>query len=78
MKMMDKRVLVSMPGKLYSNLAKLAKKDYMSIAAYIRQAVVEKMEDEISPEEQKMIDEARDEYRNGKGVNWSKIKREHN
>ena len=77
MKMMDKRILVSMPEKLYASLNKQAKKDYMSVAAYIRKAVMEKMEDEFSSEEQKIIDKARIDSSQGKGVSWRKIKREY-
>ncbi|MBU1086256.1 MAG: hypothetical protein KKD05_01920 [Candidatus Omnitrophica bacterium] len=77
MKMMDKRIMISMPEKLYTSLSEQAKKDYMSIAAYIRKAVMEKMEDDFSAAEQKIIDKARVDSSEGKGVSWRKIKREY-
>lgn len=78
MKMMDKRILISMPEKLYASLTKQAKKDYISVAAYIRKAVVEKMGDEFTADEQKIIDKAQIDASRGKGVSWRKIKREYN
>lgn len=77
MKMMDKRIMVSMPAELYSNLVKIAEKEYVSISAYIRKAVMERMEEEFSPEEITLIEKGRKDFRKGKGVSWRKIKREH-
>lgn len=48
MKVMDKRIVISLPGKLYSNIKKAASSHYQTVSGYIRESVMEKMESKDS------------------------------
>jgi uncharacterized protein YbcI len=72
---MDKELLVRMPRSLYKETAKLCKKRYMSISSFVRELIVEKLEDSLSPSEEKIVAEGEKQYLKGEGVNWRKVKR---
>ncbi|OIO38943.1 MAG: hypothetical protein AUJ72_01665 [Candidatus Omnitrophica bacterium CG1_02_46_14] len=75
MSVMSKRILVSLPEKIYDELKKLAKTEYKSVAGIIRESVLERLHGEFSKGEMNLIEKGRSEYRQGKGVNWRSIKR---
>ena len=75
MKIMDKRIVISLPARLYINIKKVASKHYQTVSGYIRESILEKIQDEFSPEEQAVIEDGRKELRNGKGTDWRKIRR---
>ena len=76
MKKMDKRILVSMPQKMFDEIHEVSEQEYMSVSAYIRQSVKEKLEDEFSLHEEELIEKGRKQYRQGKGTSWRSIKRD--
>ena len=45
MKVMDKRILVSMPQQMFDQIQSVAQEKYVSVASYIRQALSEQLED---------------------------------
>jgi Arc/MetJ-type ribon-helix-helix transcriptional regulator len=45
MKVMDKRILVSMPQQMFDQIQHIAESKYVSVAAYIRQALSEQLEE---------------------------------
>lgn len=72
---MNKELLVRMPRSLYNETAKLCKKRYISISSFVRELIVEKLEDSLSPGEEKIAAEGERQYLKGKGVNWRRVKR---
>ena len=46
MKVMDKRIIVSLPATLHDELKKAASSRYQSIAGYIRASLLEKIQNE--------------------------------
>ena len=75
MKVMDKRIIVSLPMALYDDAKRIAKKSYISVSALIRASVLEKIKDEFTPEEMNLIEGGHKTFRSGKGVDWRKVKR---
>ncbi len=75
MPVMDKRIIVNLPTELYEGIKRIAEKEYRSVSSLIRESVVERIEEDFSPEEMLSIKKARKSFRAGKGVNWRKVKR---
>ena len=75
MKVMDKRIVISLPMSLYEDAKRLAKRSYISVSALIRGSVLEKIRDEFTPEEMSLIEEGHKAFRSGKGTDWRKVKR---
>ena len=72
---MNKELLVRMPSSLYEETAKLCKKRYMTISSFIRELIVEQIENSLTPAEQKIAEKGERQYLKGKGTNWRKVKR---
>ena len=72
---MNKELLIRMPSSLYEETAKLCKKRYVSISSFIRQLIVEQIENSLSLEEQKIVADGERLYLKRKGTNWRQVKR---
>ena len=72
---MDKELLIRMPTPLYNQAKKLCKKRYKSLSAFVRDVIMERVEDYLTTDERKKIAEGEKEYLKGKGVNWRAVKR---
>lgn len=72
---MNKELLVRMPDSLYQQIAKLCKKRYLSISAFIRELLLEQLESPLTKEEEKLVAMAEKQYVKGKGVSWRKVRR---
>lgn len=72
---MDKELLIRMPSSLYDEIVKLCKKRYVSISSFIRELVVEQIENSLTQSEEKIVAEGERMYLKRKGVNWRKVKR---
>ena len=72
---MDKELLIRMPTPLYAQAKKLCEKRYKSISAFVRELLIERLEDSLTAEERKRILKGEKEYSKGKGVNWRAIRR---
>ena len=75
MKVMAKRIVISLPARLYFSLRKAASVHYQTVSGFIRESIVEKIEDEFTPGEIKVIETGRKEMREEKGVEWRKARR---
>jgi len=75
MPIMDKRIIVNLPAELYDSIKRIAEKEYRSVSSLIRESVLERMEEEFTPEEMVLLEKARKSFHAGKGINWRKIKR---
>ena len=64
---MNKELLIRMPSSLYEETAKLCKKRYVSISSFIRQLIVEQIENSLSLEEQKIVADGERLYLKRKG-----------
>lgn len=73
--MMNKELLIRMPSLLYEETAKLCKKRYMTISSFIRELIIEQIENSLTPEEEKIVAQGERQHLKGKGVNWRRIKR---
>ena len=72
---MDKTLLIHLPSQLYVRLKAAAAKNYKSLSAFVRESVVEKIEEEFTTEEMALIEKGSKDFRAGKGSNWRKVKR---
>ena len=75
MKLMEKRVLVNLPGGLYDDLKQLAERELRSVSSLIRESVLHRLEESFTPEERVLIDRGRREFREGKGRRWRDLRR---
>ncbi len=46
MKSMDKRIILSLPAALYSDMKKAAARHYQSVSAYVRESILDKVLEE--------------------------------
>ena len=74
MKVMNKRIIVSFPDSLYQSIKSLAAREYCSISSLIRQSVLEKVEDELTPEEWAIVEQGLHDIDAGKGISWRDLK----
>jgi len=72
---MNKGLLIRMPYSLYEQARKLCKKRYTTISSFIRELIVEQLENSLSPEEEKTVALAEKQYLKGKGTSWRKVRR---
>lgn len=72
---MNKELLIRMPSSLYNQTVKLSKERYMSISSFIRELIIEQIENSLAPEEEKVVIKAEKQYLKGKGTNWRNVKR---
>ncbi len=73
--MMNKELLIRMPSSLYNETVKLCKKRYVSISSFIRELIVEQIENSLTPAEEKIVAEGERLYLKRKGTNWRRVKR---
>lgn len=76
MKTAVKRINISLPEDLYESLKRIAGREYKSISGLIRESVLEKVEDDFSPEEIRLIEEGSEAFHRGEGINWREVKRD--
>lgn len=72
---MDKRIVISLPAKLYGNIKKAASSHYQTVSGYIRESILEKIQDEFTPEESAVLEVSKKEMRETKGIAWRKVRR---
>ncbi len=72
---MNKELLIRMPAPLYNQAKKLCESKYKSLSAFVRELLVERLEESLTAKELKEIAEGEREYRRGKGINWRTVKR---
>lgn len=75
MPVMDKRIIVNLPLELYESIKRAAGREYKSISSLIRESVLERIEEELTPDEMVLIEKGHKAFRAGKGINWRKVKR---
>lgn len=76
MKTMDKRVVVNLPEDIYITIKRAADRHYKSLSAWIREIIIEQVEEELSEEELAIIKKSEQEIREGKkGADWRKVRR---
>ena len=73
---MDRKVLVSLPDDLYQSIKRLASREYRSAASLIRESILEKVENEFTPEEWAIVEQGFRDIEAGKGINWRGIRNE--
>lgn len=72
----DKQILVGFPSALHIMVKEMAQKNFMSVSAFIRSCVLEKIDDEFTQEEILLIERGIKESREGKTTNWSSIQKD--
>ncbi|MBI5150154.1 MAG: hypothetical protein HZA28_05205 [Candidatus Omnitrophica bacterium] len=72
---MNKELLIRMPAPLYNQVKKLCESNYKSLSSFVRELLVERLEDSLTAKELKEIAEGEREYLKGKGINWRTVKR---
>lgn len=75
MPVMDKRIIVNLPAELYENIKRIAERKYKSVSSLIRESVLERIEEEFTPEEMALVEKGRRAFHQGKGINWRKVRR---
>ncbi|MFH1540435.1 MAG: DUF6290 family protein [Elusimicrobiota bacterium] len=68
-----KLIGVKMPLKLASALEHIATEQYKSVSTFIREMIVDYIEDELSVGSWKLIEKGRKEYREGKCIPWREV-----
>ena len=75
MKLLGKRILVSLPVGVYNDLRQLASTELRSVSSLIRESILRRLEESFSPAEKTLIERGRKEFREGKGKNWRAVRR---
>ena len=74
MAVLSKRIIISLPVKLYNNLKRIAAQEYKSVAGIVRESIMERMEDEFTKEELALIEQGHRGFKSGKGRSWRSVK----
>ncbi len=72
---MNKELLIRMPPDLYRRVKKVCDSEYKSISAFVRELLLERLDDTLTAEEMKIIGKERAAFNKGKGTSWRKVKR---
>lgn len=73
--LMDKELLIRLPSSLYKRVKRACDSEYKSISAFVRELLLERLEDTLTADEMKIIEKERASFSKGKGTAWRKIKR---
>ena len=74
MKVMNRRVIISLPDGLYRSIKRLASREYRSVSSLVRESILEKVEDEFTPEEWAVVEQGFRDIDAGKGINWREVR----
>jgi len=72
---MNKELLIRMPAPLYNKVKKVCGHRYKSLSAFIRDLLIEGLDDYLTDEERKKVTQGEKEYLQGKGTSWRAVKR---
>lgn len=72
---MNKELLIRMPVSLYNQASKLCKARYKSLSAFVRDLIIEQLENTLTPEEERIVGLGERQYYKGQGTNWRKVRR---
>ena len=72
---MDKELLIRLPSTLYKRVKRACDSEYKSISAFVRELLLERLDDTLSTNEMKIIEKERTSFNKGKGTAWRKVKR---
>lgn len=72
---MNKELLIRMPTPLYNKVKKVCGNRYKSLSAFIRDLLIEGLDDYLTAEERQKVVKGEKEYSQGKGVGWRSVKR---
>ncbi len=70
-----KDIVVRLPMPLYQKAKKICDGEYKTFAGFIRELIVEKVGDRLTPHEIEEGLKASRDFKAGKGVTWRKVKR---
>ncbi|MCM8812912.1 MAG: hypothetical protein NC924_03120 [Candidatus Omnitrophica bacterium] len=72
---MNKELLIRMPATLYNRAKKVCGSRSKSLSAFIRDLLVEGLDDYLTEQERQKVTKGEKAYRQGKGVSWRTVKR---
>lgn len=72
---MNKELLIRMPAPLYNKVKKVCGHQCKSLSAFVRELLIEGLDDYLTEEERKKVVHGEKEYMQGKGVGWRTVKR---
>jgi len=72
---MNKELLIRLPAALYARTKRVCDVEYKSMSAFVRELLLERLDDTLSLTETNEIEKSRAAIRKGKGTSWRKIKR---
>ena len=71
----NKELLIKIPGDLYKKAKKICDREYKTMSMLVRELLLEKIQDQLSPKEIAVLEKSRQESKQGKGVPWRTVKR---
>ena len=72
---MNKELLIRMPAPLYNKVKKVCGHRYKSLSAFIRDLLIEGLDDYLTEEERKKVAHGEKVYQQGKGMSWRAVRR---
>lgn len=72
---MNKELLIRLPASLYERTKRACAVEYKSVSAFVRELLLERLDDTLGVAEIKEVEKGRAAIRKGKGTSWRKIKR---
>jgi len=72
---MNKELLIRMPAPLYNKVKKVCGNRYKSLSAFVRDLLIEGLDDYLTEEERKKVVNGEKEYLQGKCTSWRAVKR---
>lgn len=72
---MDKELLIRLPLVLYKRVKSVCDSEYKSVSAFIRELLLDRLDDTLTIKEMDMIEKERAAFNKGKGTAWRSLKR---
>lgn len=72
---MNKELLIRLPSSLYERVKSVCVGEYKSMSAFIRELLLERLNDTLSLQEEADIKKSRKLLQRGRGVSWRETKR---
>ena len=72
---MDKELLIRIPTPLYKKIKSISSKEYKSLSALVRELLLEKVEEYLTMQDMKIIEEESKLFHKNEGTDWKKVKR---
>ena len=71
----NKQLHIKISDNLYTKVKRICDREYKSMSVLIKELLLEKIEDSLTPKQLIQLEKSRREFKQGKGSPWRAVKR---